>query len=491
LATATRPGEAGRDAKSSTLDRFFGVTKAGSTVPTEIRAGLATFLTMCYILFVNPSILSSVKDHAGHSLAFNQVLTVTALVAGVMTLLMGLYGKKPFALAAGLGLNAFVAFSLVGGTAQLSWPDAMGVIVVEGLVIFVLVLTNVRELVLDAIPHDLKLAIGVGIGFFLTLIGLVNAGVVVKGSGTLVAMAPHYRGWPLVIFAVGLLLTAAFVARQMKGALLYGIVSTTAIATVINALNHNSVFTDGSARVPKSWIWPDFGLVGAFSFNFWDVLGTGSAVAVVMSVMLSDFFDTAGTVMGISAKAGMLNSFGKLPGMKRVLMVDSLAAAAGGAASASSNTTFIESAAGVHEGGRTGLTAVVVGLLFLASLVLAPIAGMVPAVATAPVLVIVGWYMIRLARDIEWDNITIGLPALLAVATMPFTYSITNGVGVMSVSYVALSVLSGKARSVKPLMYVVAAVLSLIKGKRRGCDMRTPADLVFPGFLSVKTDGLR
>jgi AGZA family xanthine/uracil permease-like MFS transporter len=413
---------------------------------------------MCYILFVNSSILSGVKDSAGHSLAFNQVLTVTALVAGLACLAMGLYAKKPFALAAGLGINAFVAFSLVGGSAHLSWPNAMGVIVVEGLLITMLVLTGLREVVLNAIPHDLKVAIGVGIGFFLTIIGLVNAGVVVKGSGTVVTMAPHFRGWPLVIFAIGLMVTASFVARKKRGALLYGIVFTTVLATVVNAFNHNHTFTDGSARLPSSWIWPDFGLVGAFSFDFWSVLGTSSAIAVVLSVMLSDFFDTAGTVWGISAKAGMLNAAGKLPGMKRVLLVDSLAAAAGGAASASSNTTFIESAAGVEEGGRTGLTSVVVGVLFLASLVLAPVAGMVPAVATAPVLVIVGWYMIQLAADIDWRNPVIGIPAFLAASMMAFTYSITNGVGAMAVSYVALAVLTGQATRVKPLMYLVAIV---------------------------------
>jgi AGZA family xanthine/uracil permease-like MFS transporter len=448
----------GPTTKHARLDRWFKVQEAGSSVPVEIRAGAATFLTMCYILFVNSGILSGVKDSAGHVLAFNQVLTVTALVAGVMTLLMGVVANKPFALAAGLGINAFVAFSLVGGSAHLTWPDAMGVIVVEGLLITVLVLTGLREAVLDAIPHDLKVSIGVGIGFFLTIIGLVNAGVVVKGSGTLVTMAPHYRGWPLVIFAAGLFVTGSLVARKMKGALLYGIVFTTALATIVNAFNHNHTFTDGSARIPSSWPGPDFGLVGAFSFHFWGVLGTSAAIAVVMSVMLSDFFDTAGTVMGLSAKARMLDTAGKLPGMKRVLLIDSLAAAAGGAASSSSNTTFIESAAGIEEGGRTGLTAVVVGLLFLASLVLAPLAGMVPAVATAPVLVIVGWYMIQLTADINWRDPIIGIPAFLAASMMAFTYSITNGVGAMCVAYVFLSVLTGQARRVKPLMYVVAAV---------------------------------
>jgi AGZA family xanthine/uracil permease-like MFS transporter len=413
---------------------------------------------MAYILFVNPSILGGVKDSAGHTLAFNQLLTVTALVAGVMTLLMGLYAKRPFAVASGLGINAFVAFSLVGGAAHLSWPDAMGVIVVEGVLITLLVLLGLRKAVIDAIPRELRAAIGIGIGLFIAFIGLVNAGFVVKGNGTLVTIAPHVRGWPLVIFAVGLVVTAALVVRRKRGALLYGIVLTTVFATIVNHFNHNHVFTDGSARIPKSWIWPDFNLVGQFSLHFWTVLGTSSAIAVVLSVMLSDFFDTAGTVTGISTEAGMLDENDELPEMQKVLVIDSLAAAAGGAASASSNTTFIESAAGVTEGARTGLASVVTGLLFLACLFISPLAGIVPAVATAPILVIVGWFMIKLVKQINWDDPAIGIPALLTAFVMPATYSITNGVGAGFVSYVMISVLAGRARQVHLLMYAVAAI---------------------------------
>ncbi len=441
-----------------TLDRYFHISERGSTVRIEIVAGLATFLTMSYILFVNPTIIAGLKDHTGAALQFGQVLTVTALVAGCMTLLMGLYANYPFALAAGLGLNAFVAFTLVVAS-KLTWPQAMGVIVVEGLVITVLVLTGFREAVLNAIPMDLKRSIGIGIGLFIALIGLVNAGVVIPGPpGVPVTIVHNFQSWPLLIFAIGFMVTAALVARRMRGALLLGIIFTTALATIVNEAKHLKVITDGSAAIPHSWPGPSFHLLGRFSFDFWSALGTGTAIAVVLSVMLSDFFDTMGTVIGIAGEAGLLDQEGKLPGIQKVLIVDSLAAAAGGAASASSNTTYIESAAGVSEGGRTGLTSVVVGVLFLASLLISPLAGMVPKVATAPVLVIVGYFMMTLVKDISWNDPSIGIPALLTIVVMPFTYSITNGVGAGFTSYVVIQMLRGKWKDVHPLMYVVAAV---------------------------------
>src|SRR6266516_4821230 len=429
MATEAPPSAPRPAAPRDNLDRFFPISERGSNVRTEIIAGLATFLTMSYILFVNPQILGAVKDGQGTALPFDQVLTVTALVAGVMTLAMGLFGKYPFALAAGLGLNAFVAFTLVA-TNGLTWPQAMGVIVTEGLVITALVLTGFRQAVLNAIPMDLKRAIGIGIGLFIALIGFVNAGVVIPGPpGVPVTIVHNSRSWPLLIFAIGFVVTAALVARKMRGALLLGIVFTTALATIVNEVKHLKVFTDGSAVVPHHWPAPSFSLLGKFTFDFWSALGTGTAIAIVLSVMLSDFFDTMGTVIGIAGEAGLLDKDGKLPGIQKVLIVDSLGAAAGGAASASSNTTYIESAAGVSEGGRTGLTSVVVGVLFLASLLIAPLAGIVPKVGTAPVLIIVGYFMMTMVKDINWSDPGIGIPALLTIVVMPYTYSITNGVG--------------------------------------------------------------
>ena len=449
----------------SGLDGYFGITERGSTVRTEIAAGVTTWLTMAYILFVNPAILGAVKDSQGVSLTFPEVLTVTALVAGVMTLAMGIYGRYPFALAAGLGLNAFVAFSLVG-TLGLTWPQAMGVIVAEGILITIFVLTGLREMILNAIPMDLKRAIGIGIGLFIAFIGLVNAGVVVQakpGPVPPVTIVADFRSWSLALFVFGLLLTSALVARRIRGALLIGIVATTIVATIVNEVKHLGVFTDGSAAWPgfsHLTASPNFSLVGKFSFGFFSSLGFWTAAAIVISVMLSDFFDTIGTVIGIGGEAKMLDADGRLPGIKRVLLVDSLAAVAGGAASASSNTTYIESASGVSQGGRTGLTSVVVGVLFLLCMFFSPIAGIVPSVATAPILVIVGYYMMTLVKDIDWGDPGIGIPVLLTIALMPFTYSITNGVGAGFLSYTVIAVVRGKAREVHPLMYLVSAIFA-------------------------------
>jgi adenine/guanine/hypoxanthine permease len=448
---------------SSRLERFFKISQRGSTVRTEILAGLTTWLTMAYILFVNPAILGQVKDGSGTTLAFPQVLTVTALAAGVMTIAMGLVANYPFALAAGLGLNAFVAFSLVASD-HLSWPAAMGVIVAEGVLITILVLTGFREAVLNAIPMDLKRAIGIGIGLFIALIGLVNGGIVIAGQGTVVTLNPNLTTLRIFVFAIGLVITAALVARRMRGALLIGIVVTTVIATVINEFwGHLKIWSDlpGVAAVPHKVVAaPDFGLVGNFSFSFISTLGFWTALAIVLSVMLSDFFDTMGTVIGIGGEAGLLDERGRLPGINRVLLVDSLAAVAGGLTSSSSNTTYIESASGVSDGGRTGLVSVVVGILFLLSLFFSPIAAVIPPEATAPVLVIVGYFMMTLVREIDWPDPGIGIPALLTIVTMPFTYSITNGVGAGFLSYTVIALLRGRWKDVHPLMLLVSAVFA-------------------------------
>jgi AGZA family xanthine/uracil permease-like MFS transporter len=452
--------------RGGTMDRFFRISERGSSVRTELIAGAATYLTMAYILFVNPLILgfAGVEGLQDAGLPFEQVLAATALVAGVMTLAMGLFANYPFALAAGLGLNAFVAFGLVAGFG-LTFPEAMGVIVVEGLLITLLVLTGFRQAVLEAIPMDLKRAIGIGIGLFIAFIGLVNAGVVVhpEAGEPIVTLTPDLSTLRILVFVIGLGLTAALVAGGVRGALLIGILATTAIAVAINEIwGDLQLWADvgpGVAALPQQLVeTPDLGLVGSFSFDFFGTLGLATAAALVISVMLSDFFDTVGTVIGVGGEAKLLDRQGRLPGINRVLVVDSLAAAAGGAASASSNTTYIESAAGVAEGGRTGLTAVVVGVLFLLSLFLSPIAGVIPPEATAPVLVIVGYFMMTLVRDIEWNDPGIGIPALLTIGMMPFTFSITNGVGAGFVSYTVIAVLTGRWKQVHWLLYLVSAV---------------------------------
>jgi AGZA family xanthine/uracil permease-like MFS transporter len=442
------------------LDRYFRISERGSTVRTELLAGLTTWLTMAYILFLNPAILGAVPDGTGATLPFPQVLTVTALAAGVMTIAMGLIGRYPFAIAAGLGLNAFVAFTLVGSLG-LTWPEAMGVIVLEGLIITALVLTGAREAIMNAIPMDLKRAIGIGIGLFLAIIGFVNGGIVVAGTGTVVAINPDLTTLRVLVFLLTLTITGALVARKIRGGLLIGIGAGTLLAVVLNTtVGHEAIWTavgPGVAQLPSDIVSsPDFALVGQFNFGVFAALGFWTALAAIISVMLSDFFDTMGTAVGLGEEAGLLDADGRLPGMKKVLLVDGVAAAVGGAVSASSNTTFIESGSGIGEGARTGLAAVVVGVLFLLTIFFSPIAGIVPPEATAPILVIVGYFMMKSVGEIDWRDPAMGIPALLTMTLMPFTYSITNGVAAGFVSYTAIKVLQGKPREVHPLMYLVS-----------------------------------
>jgi AGZA family xanthine/uracil permease-like MFS transporter len=449
-----------------TLTRFFGISGRGSTVRTEVLAGVTTWLTMAYILFVNPQFLAGIPDSAGTQLGFAEVLTVTALVAGIATIAMGLWANYPFAIAAGLGLNGFVAFTLVGGLG-LTWPQAMGVIVVEGLIITALVVTGFREAVLNAIPMDLKRSIGIGIGLFLAIIGFVNGGIVVPGPGASkpVDLNPNLASLRILVFVVGLALASFLVAKGVKGGLLLAILGTTIFAMIVNIVWGDKAIFDavgpGIAQFPDKIVAaPDFGLVGDFNFGVFGAIGFAAAAAAIIAVMLSDFFDTMGTAVGLAEEAGLLDEDGKLPGMNRVLLVDSLAAAAGGAASASSNTTYIESGAGIGEGGRTGLVAVVVGVLFLLAMFFSPIAGIIPPEATAPVLIIVGYFMMRNIGQIDWRDPAIGIPCLLTMTLMPYTYSITNGVGAGFLSYTLIKVLQGKAGEVHPLLYVVSAVFA-------------------------------
>jgi AGZA family xanthine/uracil permease-like MFS transporter len=451
-----------RERREGGLEGYFHLRERGTDVRTEAIAGLATWLTMAYILVVNPAILSSVPDANGTELPFPQLVTVTALAAGVLTLAMGLFTNYPFAMAAGLGLNAFVAFTLVAA-AGLSWEQAMGVIVIEGIVIAALVLTGFREAVLNAIPMDLKRAIGIGIGLFIAFIGLVNAGIVVRPDAPepIVTLEADLTTLPILTFAIGLAITSALVALRVKGALLIGIIATTIVASIINAFADPNVFPPGVATWPESVVdTPDFSLVGNFSLDLFDgeTVALATTFALILSVMLSDFFDTMGTVIGVGGEAGLLTRDGKLPGIQRVLFVDSLGAALGGATSSSSNTTYIESAAGVSEGGRTGLTAVVVGVLFLLAMFLAPLPGVVPAEATAPVLVIVGYFMMQVVKDIDWRDPGAGIPILLTMIVMPFTFSITNGVGAGFLSYTVIQILRGRWNQVHWLLYVVSAV---------------------------------
>ena len=452
------------------LDRFFRISERDSTVQRELRGGLATFFTMAYIVVLNPIILTSGKDHGGKQLAFAAVTTGTALVACVMTILMGVVGRYPFALAAGLGLNGVIAFQLAP---KMSWPDAMGLVVMEGLVITLLVVTGLRELVLNAIPLALKQAISVGIGLFIAFIGFVDAGFVRKPAGGPVpvelGIGGTLHGWPTVVFAVGLLLTAVLVARRVRGGILISIIATTIFAIILNAIV--DVPPSNGGKNPLAWglnepklpqhivASPDFSLLGHFSlFGGFVKLGIVAAILAVFTLMLADFFDTMGTVVGVGNEAGLLDEEGRLPGVGNVLLVDSIAAVAGGAASVSSNTTYIESAAGVGEGARTGLASVVTGALFLVAIFLTPLVEVVPYEAASPVLVVVGFLLMTQVKGIPWDDYDIAIPAFLTIVLMPFTYSITNGIGAGFISYVAIKAARGRGREVSPLLWVVAAL---------------------------------
>jgi AGZA family xanthine/uracil permease-like MFS transporter len=468
--------------RRSALEGYFRFSENGTTLWRDTIAGATTFIVMSYIIFVNPAILSfaGVEGLEGTGLPFDGVLASTCLVAGVMSIVMGLVTNRAYAIAPGLGLNAVVAFTLVAGEG-LGFPEAMGIVVMEGALVTVLVLIGMREKVMRAIPLELKKAIAIGIGLFIAFIGLVNSGLVVRGAGTPVTLA-EFTTWPLFVVVFGLVLTIALRAIGFRGDLLVGIILTTVVATIVNWATDYTAFTQpGVARWPDDIAAsPNFGLVGEFSFDAFATIGVITTIAFVFSLFLADFFDTMGTLVGVGKQAGYLTKDGELPEIRKPLLVDSVAAMAGGAASASSATTYIESGAGVGVGGRTGWVAVVAGALFFPFMFFAPLIGMVPAQATAPALIIVGWLMItalseaeeraepgaerrteRKFAGIDFHDFAIGLSAALTIMIMPFTYSITNGIGFGFIAYVVIRIAQGEWRRVNSLMYVAAGAFAL------------------------------
>jgi AGZA family xanthine/uracil permease-like MFS transporter len=461
------------------LDQYFQISKRNSSIAQEVRGGLVTFLTMSYIIVLNPLILGFTPDIDGNFLGGGPgdgsnlpiIAATTALVAGVLSIAMGAVANFPLALATGLGINAFVARIAAN---YMTWREVMGLIVLEGLIITVLVLTGFRIAVFKAVPTQLKIAISVGIGLFIALIGLVDAGFVRRtavgpvpvqlGTGSSLA------GWPVVVFVFGLLLIALLYARKVKGAILIGVLSATVLALIIEA-----VFKIGPSFVspdefnPKGWNLnipqlpdqfaqlPNFSLLGQFNiFGGFVTAGILTAGLFVFTLLITDFFDTVGTMTAIGAEAGLNDSQGNPPNADKILLVDSLAAVAGGAAAVSSNTSYIESAAGVGEGARTGLSSVVTGLAFLLATFLSPLVAMVPYEAATPALLLVGFLMMTQIKDIDWNDITIALPAFLTIILMPFTYSIAVGIGAGFITYTVLKLATGQAKQVHPLMWGVA-----------------------------------
>jgi len=457
---------------TSSVDRWFELTARGSTYGREIRGGFVTFFTMAYIVVLNPLIIGTAKDmndqfvggNTDVAVSIAQVTAVTALVAGVMTILMGVIGRFPIAIAAGLGLNGFVAFTLAP---QMTWADAMGLVVLEGLLILLLVLTGFRSAVFTAVPEQLKYAIGVGIGLFITIIGLVDSGIVRSGVPLITfGIFGELQGWPIFTFVFGLLLTIILVVRKVKGAILIGILGTTVVAIIVESIAGVGAKSQDNPlgwglnvpKIPSQIVSsPDLGLLGQFNlFGSFQVIGVIASVLAIFSLMLSDFFDTMGTAFGLATEAELLDEDNQIPHFESILVVDSLAAVAGGAASASSNTAYIESASGIGEGARTGIASLVTGALFLVAMLFSPLVTIVPYEAATPALVVVGFLMMTQVRHINFMDYEIGIPAFLTIVLMPFTYSITNGIGAGFVTWVVIKVAMGKVREVNWLMWVIS-----------------------------------
>ncbi|WP_137874693.1 NCS2 family permease [Rhodococcus sp. Q] len=465
---------------SRILDNYFKITERGSTMNREVRGGLVTFVAMSYIVVLNPLILGSFSaddaaaktDVLGNILPVTQVAAVTALVAGLMSIAFGIVANYPFGIAAGLGINTLLAVTIAP---QVTWPEAMGLVVIDGIIIVVLAITGFRTAVFNAIPDALKSAIAAGIGMFIAFIGFVDAGFVRRipdEAGTTVPVGLGINGsissWPTVVFVFGVLLMGILVARRVRGGLLIGIVVTTVLAAILEA-----VFDIGpSAGVdPKGWNLtvpgmpdvllqtPNLSLVGDVNlFGAFTRIGVLSASLLVFTLVLANFFDAMGTMTGLGKEAELTDKHGTLPNVGKALVVEGTGAIVGGAASASSNTVFVESASGIAEGARTGLANVVTGLLFLAAMFLTPLYGIVPIEAAAPALVVVGALMIGQVRDIDFTKFDVALPAFLTMVVMPFTYSIANGIGVGFIAWVVIGAASGKAKQIHPLLWIVAGL---------------------------------
>ena len=444
--TVTSPRSQSAQNPTGAIDRFFHITERGSTVARELRGGVVTFFAMAYILVLNPLILSATSDVAPAAIASG-----TAAVAGVMTILMGVVANFPMGMAAGLGINAMVAYTLIGADGM-TYADAMGLIIIEGVIILVLVLTGFREAVFKAVPAYLKTAISVGIGLFIALIGLINAKIVGPGGTPLeLGLGGSLQGWPVLVFLFGLFLIIILYVRQVKGAILVGILCSTVVAVVIEAVAHLGAYN--AEDNPTGWSLSVPALNGSpvslpdlstfFEFNLLgsiEKVGIVSVVLLVFSLMLADFFDTMGTMVAVGSEAGLLDEQGNPPRTREILVIDSLAAVAGG----------------VGEGARTGLASVVTGALFLASMFLAPLVTMVPYEAATPALVIVGFLMMMQVTEIDWKRPEIALPAFITIIMMPFSYSITNGIGAGFIAFLVVQLAQGKVKNVHPLMWLTS-----------------------------------
>lgn len=433
----------------SYLEKHFRLKENNTDVKTEILAGITTFMTMAYILIVNPDILSATGMDKGG------IFTATALSAFIATLIMALYAKHPFALAPGMGLNAFFAFTIVLGPMGRSWQFALTAVLIEGIIFILLSVVKAREAIFDAIPMNLKNAVSVGIGLFIAFIGLSSAEIIVAGDGVLIGLG-NLKEPSAVLTIIGLVITGLLLANNVRGSLLIGIILTTIIGIPMGV----TVVPEGFSLASLVSLPPSLKPV-AFQFVGWDEILSFDMLVVLFTFLFVDIFDTVGTLVGVASKAEMLDENGRLPRVGRALLADAIGTVAGACLGTSTVTTFVESASGVAEGGRTGLTALSTAIMFGLSLFFAPIFTMVPSAATAPVLVIVGLFMMSPIKKIDLDDYTEAIPAFLTIIMMPFAYSIAEGIVFGMVSYVVLKILARRGKEVSPIMFVLAALFVL------------------------------
>ena len=468
-------------AQSSALDRYFKISERGSTVSNEVRGGLVSFFAMAYIVVLNPLILGSGTDVNGNQLSIAEIAAVTAFTAGVMTIAFGAIARYPFAFATGLGINSLVAVTIAQ---QVTWAEAMGLVVIEGVIIVILAITGFRTAVFNAVPPALKAAIAVGIGLFIAMVGFVDSGFVRRipdAAGTTVPVGLGIDGsiasWPTAVFCFGLLLCGILVARRVRGGLFIGIVATAIIAVIVEAIaNAGPSFVDGEPN-PTGWSLaipaipdslgglPNLSLIGQVDLiGAFTRIGPLAAGLFVFTLLLANFFDAMGTFTGLGKEAELMDDKGNLPNMKAALVVEGFGAVAGGLTSSSSNTVFLESASGIAEGARTGLANIVTGGLFLIAMFFTPLYEVVPVEAAAPALVIVGALMISQIKQIDLTDFSVALPAFLTIVAMPFTYSIANGIGIGFIAWVVMATATGKAKTVHPILWIVAAAFVVFFG---------------------------
>ena len=423
------------------LEKLFGFDRNVTRVRTEVLAGITTFLTMAYILAVNPNILSATGMDKG------ALFTTTVVASAFATLLMAFYAKLPFGLAPGMGLNAFFAYT-VCLTMGYSWQFALTAVLIEGLIFILLTVTNLREKIVDAIPVTLKNAIGAGIGLFISFIGLQNAGIIVNNDATLISMGDITSG-PALLGMIGLVITSFLLIKGVRGALLFGIIITTLIGIPMGITNFGGIFSAPPSIEPIFW-----------QFE-WHNIFTKDMVIVVFTLLFMDMFDTIGTIVGVATKTGMIDKNGKIPRLKQAFMVDAIGTTVGSMLGTSTITTFVESTSGVGEGGRTGLTSFVTAVCFLLSLFLAPFFLSVPGAATAPVLILVGLMMMTTVLKVDFSDYSEAIPAFMCIIIMPMAYSISEGIVFGVISYVLINLLTGKYKKLSIGMYILAAIFVL------------------------------